>query len=107
MENVLAQSLEVGTKSPLVIKGPLVGINKLSDVFNVIFSFLFPFVGILLLVQFLYSGYCLIRSDGDAGKIKDAKYRMTYAVIGLFILVSAFLITRLVAYILGFGGDLF
>lgn len=107
MDNVLAQSIKVGNKSPLEINGPLVGISKLSDVFNVVFSFLFPFIGIVLLVQFFYSGYCLIRSDGDPAKIKDAKYRMTYAVLGLFILVSSFLITKLVAYILGFGGDLF
>lgn len=107
MDNVLAQSLKVGTKSPLDIKGPLVGINKLSDVINIVLSFLFPFIGVILLIQFVYAGYCFIRSDGEAGLVKEAKYRMTYSVIGLFILISAFLITRIVVYIFGLGGELF
>ncbi len=107
MGTELAQSIDIGTKSPITITGPLVGISKLADVFNIVLSFLFPFIGIVLLLQFLMAGYTLIRSDGTPEKIKEGKYRITYAILGLAILVAAYLIARLVAFVLGFGGELF
>ena len=107
MHTVLAQSVEIGTKSPITIVGPLVGVNKLADVFNIILSFLFPLVGIILLVEFVLAGYFIIRSDGTPEHVKEGKYRITYAILGLFILVASYLIVRLVTYVLGFGGELF
>ncbi|OGK16894.1 hypothetical protein A2690_03460 [Candidatus Roizmanbacteria bacterium RIFCSPHIGHO2_01_FULL_39_12b] len=107
MNTVLAQSVEVGTINPIKIIGPLVGINRLSDIFNVILNFLFPIVGIILLYEFIMAGYVILRSDGTPDKIKEGKQRIVYAIMGLAILVSAYLIVRIVAYILGFGGELF
>ncbi len=107
MNDVLAQSVEIGDKNPIRIIGPLVGIGKLADVFNVVLSFLFPLVGIVLLYEFVMAGYVLIRSDGAPDKVKEGKYRMTYAMLGLVILVAAFMVAKLVAFILGFGGDIF
>ncbi len=83
------------------IIGPLTGtgIETIGDVINRVLSFFVPFVGVILTLTFVWAGYDLLTSGGNPEKVKNAKAKLTTAVIGVIILASSFLIARLAAYI--------
>ena len=53
-------------------------------------------MGLGALVIFLYSGFEWMTSMGNEEKVKDAKKRILYTVIGMAILLSAYAITMFV-----------
>lgn len=62
------------------------------------------YLGIFLaIVYLLYAGVTYITSGGDAEKLSDARKRIIYGIIGLVVVVSAFVIVRLFLGI--FGGN--
>lgn len=61
-----------------------------ARIINVILGFL----GIIVLGLILFSGFQWMTSGGDEKKIGDAKKRLTNAVIGLIIILSAWSLTR-------------
>lgn len=79
--------------------------GKLEDsgkhVFQTGLDLLFYGAVILATISIIYSGIQWITSSGDAGKIQRAKKRLFYAIIGLVIVVLAFLIFNIVAGVLG------
>ncbi|HPL92874.1 MAG TPA: pilin [bacterium] len=73
----------------------------IASIINIVLSVL----GIVLVVIIIYSGIQWMTSDGDKG-VKDAKSRLTNAVIGLVIVVAAWAITSfVVSSIMGAVGD--
>lgn len=66
---------------------------------NVVLAIL-GFVGLLFGVMVIYSGLQIITSGGNEEKIKDAKKRLYYAVIGLLVIIAAYAITVYVSTIL-------
>lgn len=73
------------------------GKNLLQVGFNLVFLAALT----LVVIFFVYSGILWITSGGDPQKIKAAKSRMLYSIIGLLVIVSAFLIVSLITNILG------
>lgn len=57
---------------------------------------LFGLLGVVFLVLMIYSGLIWMTSSGNTENIGKAKRTMVHAVIGLFILVLSYAITRLV-----------
>ena len=79
--------------------------DKVGNVFNKIIS---GFIGFLTIVaalwfgiQIILSGYDWISSGGDKTKIETAKNKITYSLIGLTIVVSAWIIISLIGKTLG------
>ncbi len=64
----------------------------ISRIINVLFGFL----GIIAVSLVMYGGWKWMSSQGDAGKIEDAKKLLRNAVIGLFIILAAFAIVSFV-----------
>jgi hypothetical protein len=60
-----------------------------------------------LLFVFIWGGYDLIMSQGDANKVKSAQAKITTGLIGFILLILSYLITSLVARIFGLGGGFF
>ncbi len=80
----------------------LVGINTVGDLINKVLTFVFPLAGVLLFLILVWGGFDYLTSAGAPEKVKSAQAKITSALIGFFILVFAFAITKLIGYILGF-----
>jgi TRAP-type C4-dicarboxylate transport system permease small subunit len=100
----LAQQIVIDEKT---IEGPL-AFNTLGEVISrVVNVFLIPIASVILLLVFIWAGYDFMMSEGNPEKIKSAQAKITSGIIGLVLLISAFLIVRVVELILGFRSGIF
>ena len=80
------------------------GVGGTTDIFQIIGNILnitFGFLGILLLVYFIYAGYLWMTAGGSPEQVEKARTIMKNAVIGLIIIVSAFAISNFILSWLG------
>lgn len=70
-------------------------------VFQNIIFWLFALVGIAAVILVAYSGVKFILSGGDAKQVEEARKTLTYAIIGLVVVLFAYAIMNLIAYITG------
>ncbi len=103
MENkILAQSITVGSQT---IQGPLdSSFNNIGSVITKTLTFLFPLGGILLFLYLIWGGYNYLLSFGDAKKIENGKAKITAALIGFILLISSYVLTKIIATIFGLSG---
>lgn len=101
----LAQDLQIPWEgSSPTIKGPS-SFTNLTDLINTVISnYIFPFAGIALLVAFISAGYMYLTSAGDTKKMEGAKQRMTNALIGIILIISAYWIVQIAGQIFGLKG---
>lgn len=66
-----------------------------------IINWLLAFAGVVALVLIIYSGIKLITSGGDPKQVEGAKKILTYAIIGLLVILLSFAIISLIAYATG------
>ncbi len=100
-KSLLAQSLDINGTS---IQGPLdSSINNLGDLVNRVLTFLLPLAGIVLLFVLIWGGYDYMMSQGNPEKIKTAQAKITTGLIGFFLLISSYLIVRVITAIFGLG----
>ena len=59
------------------------------------------FAGVVLFIIIVMSGFTFLFSGGDAKKLEKAKNSFTYAIIGLVVIVSAYLILQLIGMFTG------
>ena len=81
-------------------------VDKGGDIYGLIqkiLNFAFIILGIICVCIIVYSGYILISSAGDPGKVAKAKSAIIGALIGLVIAISAIAITNFI--ISAIGGD--
>ena len=80
------------------------GVAKLeciSIVFQNIVLAALLFAGVVALVLIIHAGFKFVISSGDPKKVADSRNTIVYAILGLFIVLLAFLILNLVGYITG------
>jgi len=100
----LTQRIQINNQT---IEGPL-EFNTLGEVVSrVVNWFLIPIAGVILLLVFIWAGYDLMMSEGNPEKIKSAQAKITTGVIGIVLLVSSFLIVRVVEMIFGIRNGIF
>ncbi|OGK34584.1 hypothetical protein A3A93_02955 [Candidatus Roizmanbacteria bacterium RIFCSPLOWO2_01_FULL_38_12] len=111
MSHHLAQEIVIGptgTGTPVTIVGPLQGIDKLTDLLNVIINVvLFPLAGVIVFFILIWGGYDLMMSQGEAEKIQSGRNKITTAIIGMVLLTISYLITKIIGYVFGLGGGVF
>jgi hypothetical protein len=80
---------------------PTLYINKvIQGVFSIFFL-----VGIIYFIwHFIFAGYHLIASEGDAKKFETAKNELVYAFVGLIAIFSVFAILKLIGTVTGIKG---
>ena len=78
-------------------------INDLGQVPGTIFKLLLDFLPIIATIYLAIAGYRYIVSQGNPDQMEKAKKNLTYAVVGVVVAYSAFLIIRLIGQQLGFG----
>lgn len=106
MKKLLAQGIEINGQQ---IQGPLSSdINNLGDLINKVVTFLIPLASIILLLIFIWGGYDFMMSQGQPDKVKSAQAKITTGIIGFVLLILAFIITKILAFIFGLDtGGLF
>lgn len=85
-----AQVQAVGTAAQIQTSSNLPTI--IGNIINVLLGFL----GILLLIYFLYAGFLWMTSDGKGTGVERAKGMMKNAVVGLVIIVLAYALSNFV-----------
>jgi len=55
--------------------------------------------GLLTLIMLLYAAFMYLTSEGTPEKIKKAQAVLTYSLMGIFLIVLSFVITKIVGYI--------
>jgi len=102
--------LPVFAAQPLVTctDGPNCGWNELMTMANNIFGFAIWLVLPLAAIGFIYAGFLLLKAgyQGDKEGLKKVREMFTKFAIGILLVISAFLIIRLVINILGVDGGI-
>ncbi|MBI4009024.1 hypothetical protein HY357_02225 [Candidatus Roizmanbacteria bacterium] len=100
----LAQQICIGGEC---ITGPLPSdINTLGAIVNRVVQFLIPLAVIILLLVFIWGGYDYMMSQGNPEKVKSAQAKFTTAIIGFILLVTSYVLVRLISIIFGLGGGI-
>ncbi len=79
------------------------GDPTLSSLINPIIANVLIISGIVAFGAILFSGFTYITASGDKNKTAQASQSLTYGIIGLVVVVAAFIITKLMGAILGFN----
>ena len=74
----------------------------LSTLINPIIYNVLIISGVVALGTILAAGFAFIAASGDKSKTAQASQALTYGIIGLVVVVAAFIITRIMGAILGF-----
>ena len=71
--------------------------EKVGDIVSALIKYIIPIAGALFLIFFIVGGFQFMISAGDPKKAEAAKGRLTTALIGLLIIVFAYLIVQFIA----------
>ncbi len=101
---LVKEALAIDLKTIYAPAEPFVGEGKdtLSTLINPLIYNILIISGIVAFATILFAGFSLITASGDKAKTTQASQALTYGIIGLVVVVAAFLITRLMGAILGF-----
>jgi len=77
-----------------------------GDVISRILLFAIVFAGLLFFVRLLISGFTYLTSIGDPGKVQSASKNLINAILGLFIVATAFFLAQVIFALLGINASL-
>lgn len=86
---------------------PTGGFDTGQKIINLGFNLLFVVGVIITIALVIYSGIQWTLSGGDKEKISSARARLTYAIIGLVVIITAFAIVKIVLSLLGYNPGFF
>ena len=97
----LAQRLVISAdQSPLEIIGPLDDrFTDLASVINAALPYTYAIAGITLFAFIIWGGFDYLTALGDPKKAEAGKNKITYALIGFFIIFASFWISQIISYI--------
>lgn len=75
--------------------------KTVGDIVSALVPSLFVLAGFALLLYLVWGGFTLMTSGGDPKAIEGAKQKITHAVIGFVIVITAFWLVQLLGQILG------
>lgn len=61
-----------------------------------ILTFIYTAAGLTAVGYIIYAGYMYVRSEGDVGKVRQAYQMITFALIGLAVVILAAVVTSVV-----------
>lgn len=74
--------------------------SGIGFIINTVLNYLFPLLGIVLLIYLIFGGFTYMTSTGDPKKIQSAKLTLTYALAGFAIFIAAYWVVLFVAELL-------
>ncbi len=75
--------------------------NNIGSLVNIIVSTVMLVAGIVFLGMIFYAAFIMLTSTGDPEKVAQGRNIITFGFIGLLIMLSAFLVVKVVEYFLG------
>lgn len=105
----LAQEINISgqpIKGPLEISGIPSSDITLATIVNRVVQFIIPMAAIILLFVLIWGGYDILMSGGSAEKLKSAQGKITAGIVGFILLISSYLIVKLISVIFGVGGGI-
>lgn len=106
--NTSDYKMPVGYKGPLpecAFDGSCRDVNKIIEVFINFGSFMLGIIGSVALVFFVYGGFMMIISMGNAERVKKGRDILVAAVVGIVIAFSAYALVNFVLDALQVSGD--
>src|SRR3989338_1597939 len=97
----LVQKLIISTEpTPLEIIGPLDDrFTDLASVINAALPYIYAIAGIILFAYTVWGGFDYLTALGDPKKAEAGKNKITYALIGFFLIFASFWISQIISYI--------
>lgn len=80
------------------------GTTSLSFIIGTIIQVLLGFLGVIFLVLTIVSGFQWMTAQGNEDTVKKAKKTLTNAIIGLIVVLAAYIITTTIFRLLPFSG---
>ena len=77
-------------------------IQSLQTLFTNVISVIVVLAGVALFIMFVVAGFSSLFSGGDPKKLEQARGTLTNAIVGLVVIVAAYLILRLIVVISGY-----
>jgi len=77
-------------------------IQSLQTLFTNVLSVVVALAGVALFIMFVVSGFTFLFSGGDPKKLEQARGTLTNAIVGLVVIVAAYLILRLIGVFTGY-----
>ncbi|MBU3957279.1 pilin [Patescibacteria group bacterium] len=81
-------------------------IKDLVDIVENIFNLVIRLAGILAFIMLLIGGFRYLTSGGDAKAAESARKTITYAILGLVLIIAAWFILKFIAEFTGLGEQL-
>lgn len=78
------------------------GTATLSNLLSPLISNVLIISGVFAFITIIFAGFGYITASGDKGKIETYQNMLNYAILGLILVVTAFLITRVIGAVFGF-----
>jgi len=78
---------------------PLAKFSTIASFTNIITPIMMVVAGLFTLSMLLMGAFKYLTSEGNPEKITKAQSTMWYAVIGLFLVVASFIITKIIGFI--------
>lgn len=80
----------------------VVTIQAIQTLFTNVISVIVALAGVALFIMFVMSGFTFLFSGGDPKKLEQARGTLTNAIVGLVVIVAAYLILRLIGAFSGY-----
>lgn len=77
------------------------GGQTIGEIISKTMDYIFPLVGIILLLFLASGGFDLMTSAGDAKKMEAGKEKLTSAIVGFIIVFAAYWIYRIIRFMFG------
>ena len=75
---------------------------QISTLLNPFIINIFIISGLLAFFVIILAGFNYITAAGDKNKVEQAQHMLTYGIVGLVVVVTSFLITRIIGAVIGF-----
>jgi len=79
---------------------PAAKFDSITSLVNLIVPLMMIVGGIITLTMLLLGAYKYLTSQGNPEKISKAQSVIIYAIIGLFLIVASFIITKIIGFVL-------
>ena len=79
---------------------PVAKFDSIGTFVNLIVPIMMIMGGIATLFMLLYGAFMYITSQGNPDKIKKSQATLMYAVLGLFLVVASFILTKIIGFVL-------
>ena len=80
-------------------------IQSLETLFGNVVGVIVQLSVVTLFIMFIVAGFSFLFSGGDAKKLEQARGTFTNAIIGLVVVIAAYLILRIISVFTGVAGE--